>query len=157
MNETNAQLTAPAKPPEVASLATITLVSGIVNVILAVTGLVFLVITIDRASAIPLLLLPVIPGLISYLELRFASGLLALPHRELKPIQLELKAGSRPFALPSDLIRQLRILAALEVAGMFYLNFVAAGIGIAALVLLSTPQVQQYFHAVSRALGERQR
>lgn len=145
MNDVDTQKTGALKPPEVASLAVITLVSGIVNVILAVAGLVVLIATINRASQLLLLLVPLVAGLIGFLELRFASGLLALPYRQLTPIQLELRAGSKPLALPADASRQLRLLAIVEVAAMLYLNFITAGIGIAALVLLGTPQVQAYF------------
>jgi hypothetical protein len=130
MNEQNSQTGSEGieKPGMVTAIAIMTLVNGILNIIYALSvtfGLVLGTLGIGLLCA-PLTILP---GVLGIFEILYATQLLALPPRPLKPNQT---------------------LAILEIAAIASGNVISLVVGILALVFYNDPSVRSYFGRINQ-------
>ncbi len=130
MNEQNSQTGSEGieKPDMVTAIAIMTLVNGILNIIYALSvtfGLVLGTLGIGLLCA-PLTILP---GVLGIFEILYATQLLALPPRPLKPNQT---------------------LAILEIAAIASGNVISLVVGILALVFYNDPSVRSYFGRINQ-------
>lgn len=130
MNEQNSQTGSEGieKPGMVTAIAIMTLVNGILNIIYALSitfGLVLGTLGFGLLCA-PLTILP---GVLGIFEILYATQLLAMPPRPLKPNQT---------------------LAILEIAVIASGNVISLVVGILALVFYNDPSVRTYFGRINQ-------
>ena len=115
-----------AKPGELHTLAILTLVSGVLNLVSGIGGTFALLITgvVTFGLGCCFLPLPILLGVCGALELRYALELLPDPIRAKEPN---------------------RTVAVLEIVCILAGNVVSVVVGILALVWYDTPQVKAYF------------
>lgn len=115
------------KPGSIQTVAILTLISGIVNVLwgLGITAAVVLGTLLFGIICAPLTLLPAILGIF---EIIYASQLLANPPNTRQPSQ---------------------VLAIFQIVGILSANVVSFITGILALVVYSNPETKEYFAALN--------
>ncbi len=130
MNEHNFQNNPPdiEKPGLVTTIAIMTLVNGILNILYALSvtfGIVLGTLGVGLLCA-PLTILP---GVLGIFEIIYATQLLAVPARPIKPNQT---------------------LAILEIAAIAAGNVISLVVGILALVFYNDPTVRGYFGRINQ-------
>ncbi len=115
---------ASAKPGKVATIGIMMLISGIANLIAALSWSVGAVFTIVGIICIPVTILP---GILGIFEIINAGKLLS--------------TGAMPKA------NTLQIISGLEIASLFFGNIFSAVLGIVNLIFVSDAEVQNYLAA----------
>ena len=116
------------KPSKVTTIATLSLISGIVNII---WGGVLTILVIIGSFGIGIICAPltVLPTVLGIFEVIYATRLMADPPRPHKNAQ---------------------VLAILEICGILYGNILSLVAGILALIFGNEPEVQNYFASLSQ-------
>jgi hypothetical protein len=116
-----------AKPSKVNTLAILTLISGITNII---AGLVITVVVVVSTVGIGLLCIPLTlaPSVLGIFEIIYATKLMATPPRPVK----------NPMVIPI-----------LEICAILYGNVLSVVAGILGLVFGNEPEVQEFFQRTS--------
>lgn len=111
------------KPGEVIAITVMTLISGITNVVAALTWSFLFVI---GTLGIGILCVPVtiLPGVLGIFEIIYAANLLSTPPKPVRPS---------------------RTLAIFEICMILFLNVISLVTGILALVFYNRPKVQEYY------------
>ncbi len=112
------------KPGKVNVIILLTLISGVVNIFLALAGTSAVVLGTLGIGLICCAPLTVLPGALGIFEILYAFDLMATPPKPVRPNQT---------------------IAILEILTILYGNILGAVTGIVALVLYSEPEVKAYF------------
>ena len=120
------------KPGKVTVIILLTLISGVVNLFLALAGTSALVLGTLGIGLFCCAPLTILPGVLGVFEVLYAFDLMATPP---KPV------------------RQNQTIAILEILTILYGNVLGAVTGIVALVLYSEPEVKAYFARTNGSPG----
>ena len=124
MEEKNVQtFDYPTKPSEVTTLSILILISGITNIIDALTWS-FLIVVGTVGIGILCVPITILPGVLGIFEIIYAAKLLSSTPGPIKPSQT---------------------LAILEICAILFLNVISLVTGILSLVFYNNPDVKNYF------------
>ena len=123
MSQFNSYPNLSEKPGEVTTITIMTLISGITNIIAALTWSFFVVL---GTFGLGILCVPItiLPGILGIFEIIYAASLLSNPPKPVRPSQT---------------------LAILEICMILFGNIVSLVTGILSLVFYNNPIVQEYF------------
>jgi hypothetical protein len=119
------------KPGEVTAITILTLISGITNILTALTWSFFIVIG-TLGFGILCVPITILPGVLGIFEIIYAANLLSTPPKPVRPSQT---------------------LAIFEICGIFFLNVISLVTGILALVFYKNPRVQEYYIRLTSQQG----